>query len=135
MSRRITKRQKEMFLSALRETGNVSASAKAAGVGRQTVYEVREREPRFAAAWDEVLNERLDEIEANLFERARTGESDTAAIFLLKSHRREIYGDRVRHEGKVEHDHFHVAVQATDLWIEEVLSEAEDRPLPEPLPN
>jgi hypothetical protein len=48
---------RERFLAALRETGNVSASARAAGASPQLFYGRREREPEFAAAWNAALTE------------------------------------------------------------------------------
>ena len=49
------------FLDALAATGNVSASALAAGCERSTAYKARERDPGFAEAWDEAL-ERSDDV-------------------------------------------------------------------------
>src|SRR5579872_5816316 len=44
-----------LFLAALERSGMVRASARACGVGRRTVYDRRERDPDFAAAWDAAL--------------------------------------------------------------------------------
>ncbi len=50
--------KKGAFLEALRETGNASAAAKAAGVSRVAVYQWR-NDPVFAARWDDVITGRL----------------------------------------------------------------------------
>ncbi len=125
-----------MFLSALRVNPNISAAARSAGVTRQYVYDVRsyknkdgaakqgdelKRAQEFAAAWDDAIQESLDELEAEARRRAfngllrkkftRGGEaiidpetgaqyaeyeySDTLMQFLLKVHR---YGDKHQHE-------------------------------------
>ena len=57
-----------VFLASLARTGSVRASARAAGVGRRTVYDRRERDLEFAAAWD--------------------------AAFELGRTERQVYGDR-----------------------------------------
>lgn len=124
------------FLEALRLDPNVSAAARAAGVTRQYVYEVRELKNKdgsskegealeatkqFIAAWDDAIQESLDDLESELRHRAKVGEirkkftrtgepiidpetgrqyievekSDTLGMFLLKVHR---YGDKHQHE-------------------------------------
>ena len=45
----------ERFLDALRRGKAVNEAARAAGVTRQTVYTLRARDERFAAAWDAAL--------------------------------------------------------------------------------
>jgi hypothetical protein len=44
-----------LFIAALRSSGLVAPAARAAGVGRRTVYDRREQDERFAAAWDDAL--------------------------------------------------------------------------------
>jgi hypothetical protein len=56
------------FIAELERCGLIRASARAVGVGRRTVYDRRDRDPQFAAAW------------AAAFERGRT--------------ERQVYGDR-----------------------------------------
>jgi hypothetical protein len=43
------------FLKCLRRTGNIVAAAALVGVGRQTVYDLRRRSPKFRAAMERVL--------------------------------------------------------------------------------
>lgn len=106
------------FLDALSKVPNVSAAASAAGVSRPVVYEHRNADSEFAAAWDDALEQSTDELVGECYRRARHGcekpvfhqgeqcgtvreYSDTLAIFLLKAHRRSVYGDKqaVEHTG------------------------------------
>jgi len=84
----------DRFLRALARSPNVSAAARAAGVGRTRAYEHRAENPAFAAAWDETLEVAVDALEAAAFKRAGK-ESDQLLIFLLKAHRPERYADRL----------------------------------------
>jgi hypothetical protein len=108
------------FLAALRLSGNVSDSARAAGVTRQTVYEDRRNYVHFARAWSDALEEALDQLERTAWERATVGNtitetrtetrpdgavtvtviekqrvSDTLLMALLKAHRPGRYGDQI----------------------------------------
>ncbi|MEC7236857.1 MAG: hypothetical protein VXW17_02435, partial [Pseudomonadota bacterium] len=64
---------REVFLAQLRETGNVSAAARAAGTCRSRCYEGRRRDPAFAAAWADALEEAADRLEMEAFRRAVCG--------------------------------------------------------------
>jgi predicted anti-sigma-YlaC factor YlaD len=103
MSNRLTPKKKALklaewvplFLATFRETGNVRLSCEAVGVARQTVYAHAEASEEFRKQWDMAKEEAIDVLEAAA--RARGLEqSDTLLIFLLKSHRREVYGDVAR---------------------------------------
>lgn len=114
------------FLAALKRSPNVSAAAKAAGIARQYVYEVRAGDPDFAKAWEDALGHAIDGAEGELYRRAVKGTrkpvyyqdrkidelreySDTLLIFLLKAHKPEKYRETVRSEltgangGPIEH--------------------------------
>ncbi len=86
-------------------------------MARSGAYALRERDPEFAKAWDEAIDEGVEEVEAEAHRRAVEGVdkpityqgqitatyrdfSDTLRIFLLKAHRPEKY--RKRSEVKVE---------------------------------
>lgn len=84
-----------VFLSTLRNTGNVRAACQATGITRKTAYQHRNQAPEFAAAWDEALEDAIDALEAVAINRARTS-SDTLLIFLLKAHRPGLYRDTSR---------------------------------------
>lgn len=82
------------FLANLRGSGNVRASCTAAGVVRSVVYERKASDEAFAQQWADSLADAIDDLEQIAFDRAKA-ESDTLLIFLLKSHRRSVYGDKV----------------------------------------
>jgi hypothetical protein len=107
---------KAKFLASLRRMGNVSRALKAAGVGRQTAYDHRDRDPNFARQWAEALEQAADWLEREAWRRAVKGTdrpvfqqggrvgtvrdySDTLLIHLLKAHKPEKYRDRVEHTG------------------------------------
>jgi hypothetical protein len=102
-----------VFLAALARTPNVSAAAKAAGVTRQATYARRKVAPEFAEAWDDALEASTDALIGEVYRRALEGVeepvfhegkvcghkrrySDALAMFLLRAHRPEVYGDRSR---------------------------------------
>ncbi len=101
----------EAFLKHLRETGNVSAAARAAGTCRSRCYEWRRRDQSFAAAWADALEEAADRLEIEAFRRAVTGVgedrffngevvgevtrySDSLLMFLLRARRPGTFGSR-----------------------------------------
>ena len=88
-----TDRARETFLEALRRVPNVSAAARAAGLARTSAYEWREADPDFAAAWDEAVEESVDNLEQKAWERAED-QSDKLMEILLKGHRPEKYVER-----------------------------------------
>lgn len=107
---------KEKFLEELAIAPNVSAAARLAGTNRATAYRHRESDSEFAAAWDDALEQSTDDLVGECYRRATRGcekpvfhqgeqcgaireYSDTLAIFLLKSHRPSVYGDK----SKIEH--------------------------------
>lgn len=92
-----TDRARETFLAELRVTCNVSHSARAAGVGRRTVYDWREADPVFAEAWVDAEEEAVDALELAARNRAIDG-SDRMMEILLKAHRPEKYVERVKSE-------------------------------------
>ncbi|MBN2140393.1 MAG: hypothetical protein PHV85_05105 [Desulfovibrionaceae bacterium] len=110
MARRVkfTQAGRDRFLAVLRETANVSAAARAAGISRSRAYQVKDSDPEFAAAWVEALDEALDALEAEALRRAAKGVetpvfyqgrecgsvtrySDALTMFMLRAHRPEKY--------------------------------------------
>lgn len=83
------------FLTTLRNTGNIRASCQAAGISRFTAYATRRNYAKFKADWEEALEDACDVLEAAARKRA-LDTSDTLLIFLLKSHRSEVYGDKLK---------------------------------------
>ena len=121
---KLTRERQERFLRALAETGIVSAAVEIAGTSRTRVYELRKRNPGFAAAWGEAEERAADALEAEAWRRAVAGVpepivsagkvvrdddgrpiairrySDALMIALLKARRPERFKDRA----VVEHD-------------------------------
>jgi hypothetical protein len=106
------------FLDHLRETGNVRRSCEAASVARSWAYDLREKDPAFAAEWKLAALDAADLIEEVVQDRGVNGwdepvwykdaqvgtvrkYSNTLAVFLLKHANPEKYGDRteLRHSG------------------------------------
>jgi hypothetical protein len=108
---------RETFLCALEASGNVSASARRAGVGRATAYRHRQAEPEFRSGWDQAIETAMDDLEAEARRRAVDGwdepvffkgevcghirrYSDALIMFLLKAYRPEFRDNyRVEHSG------------------------------------
>jgi hypothetical protein len=71
--RPVTETAKATFLSVLRQRANITAACRATPHARQTFYDLRERDPEFAEAWDEALEEAVDGLEQVAWERAVDG--------------------------------------------------------------
>lgn len=99
---------KTAFLATLTETGNVTAAAKASGVGRSTAYAWRLADEDFAAQWDSALAEATDRLAYEARRRALEGiedvryfkgepvgtvrrYSDQLLMFLLRAYRPDVY--------------------------------------------
>ncbi|WP_281302154.1 MULTISPECIES: hypothetical protein [unclassified Iodidimonas] len=102
-------RRRRLFLDALRDSANVSASARHAGIARRDVYRLRAKDTAFRDEWDHALEEALDALEGELRRRAVHGVekpvfyagkpcgkiisySDQLGMFLLRSRRPHIFG-------------------------------------------
>lgn len=107
----------ERFLTALANTGVVRVASAFSGAGRSTAYRERDRNPSFAEAWDDAMDDACDLMELEARRRAMNGVerpvsirvgtddqgrplyklhsiteySDTLLIFLLKGARPERY--------------------------------------------
>lgn len=108
-------RARETFIKVLAESCNVSEACRAANIGRTTVYEWRNAEPEFAAAWEEAEETAADKLEREAWRRAVEGVdkpvtfqgvitatykeySDRMLEILLKAHRSEKFVEKVRNE-------------------------------------
>ena len=106
---------KPAFIEVLRETGNVTLAAQHAGQSRNQVHDVRQRSKRFAAQWDNALEEATDLLEAEALRRAFTGidepvfykgkvvgstkkYSGPLLMFLLEAYDPQMFGDDVKVE-------------------------------------
>lgn len=97
-----TGKWRQAFLAALAKEGVVSEAARKAKVCRTYVYEVREADATFAAAWDDAIQQAVDALELVAIRRARK-KSDRLLAYLLTARRPEVYGRRlsVEHSGGV----------------------------------
>jgi hypothetical protein len=106
-----TDRVKAKFLEALRETCNVSESARLVGLSRSAAYEHKATDSAFAKAWEEAVEEAADRLEREAWRRGVEGTdkpvtyqgvitatykeySDRMLELLLKAHRPEKFKDR-----------------------------------------
>lgn len=64
----------ERFLTTLRTTPVVRTACLAAGVGRSTAYDARQRDEDFALAWAEAVQEGVETLEQIAWTRAREGQ-------------------------------------------------------------
>lgn len=100
------------FLASMAQHGNVTVSARAAGISRNAAYYAYNTDPEFASAWDAAYQEACDLIEAEALRRATRGTqkgiyykgervdteveySDTLMLAMLKGHKPDKYGDKV----------------------------------------
>ncbi len=117
------------FLERLRDTCNVRDSCHAAGINRATAYAHKKRDAGFREAWEWAIEDGVDTLEFVARQRATRadGPSDVLLIFLLKAHRPEKFGDRVRMEVTVEDVRAEAEQVADDLGLDRapIVAEAE----------
>lgn len=102
-NKRWSQQREDIFLDRLRQSGNVTAATAEAGLDRAQVYRRRNSNAAFRTKWQNAMDQALDYLEAYLWEKAMGKNSDVTmdsreidekiAIFLLKAHRPEIFGD------------------------------------------
>jgi hypothetical protein len=115
---RLTPQKREHFVTQLYEHGNVTLAARSIGLSRQALYQAREGDPEFAAAWEDAVESYADLLEAECDRRAVLGVqrpvlyrgevvdvdyreySDSLLMFRLKALRPEKYRERHDHTGK-----------------------------------
>ena len=100
----------DSFLVELKNTCNITRSARNVGHSRRTMYNYKEKDERFAKAWDDALEEGIDNLEYLAQERAFGGiergiyyqgkkiatereYSDGLVKFLLRAHKPKRYGN------------------------------------------
>ncbi|MDQ3097321.1 MAG: hypothetical protein M3Q61_04040, partial [Chloroflexota bacterium] len=99
---RTTEKQIDAFIEGLERGLSVHASCTLADMGRQTAYDLRQRDEAFALRWADAIEDGTERLEDEA-ERRALESSDTLLIFLLKSRRPEKYRDNVSITAKVEH--------------------------------
>lgn len=85
------------FLENLAQTGNVTISARAAGVSRAGVYKLRDEDDEFAKDWADAVEQAVDVAVDEVRRRAIEGKSDTLLMFYVKAHRPEYATERREH--------------------------------------
>ena len=98
---------KPVFLQALSVLPVIVTACHKAGISRAVAYREKDKDKTFRDAWKEAMEDGLDLTLASLHKRARE-KSDLAAIFILKAHRRETYGDKVEHLGAGENNEIEI---------------------------
>jgi hypothetical protein len=110
-SHKFTPQCRDQFLETLAQTCNITESAHAVGVTRQTAYHRRRADAAFRQGWDQAIDSAVDALEAEARRRAIDGieephfyrgeicgtvrkYSDQLLMFLLKAHRPEKFRDR-----------------------------------------
>jgi hypothetical protein len=121
-SRRITRRQRTIFIEVFSAAASVTLAAKAAGINRSHVYDLRNSDDVFAARWEEAEQIAADRLESEAWRRAVEGTSeplvsagklvrgddgqpmtitrysDNLLLALLRAHRPEKFRERTTHE-------------------------------------
>lgn len=97
-----TPKKAALILDALSGLAGKGEAAKAAGISRKTLYNWRDANPDFAEALEDVDEGVTDLVESSALRKAIREGDTTMQIFLLKTRRRDIYGDRqtLEHTGK-----------------------------------
>lgn len=69
--------RKQLFLECFIQTGDITKSARAAGVDRRTVYGHLELDEEFRQAFTDAQDEKVDSLEARVYELGMTSKSNT----------------------------------------------------------
>jgi hypothetical protein len=81
------------FLTALSEGASITSACDAAGYGRRTAYDWREKDLEFRAAWDDAVEAGTDRLEDAAYQRGKET-SDTLLIFTLKGRRPQKWSEK-----------------------------------------
>lgn len=90
----------DAFIEGLEQGATITDACKAAGIGRMTAYDHRQRDEAFALRWADAIERGTEELETEARRRAMTG-SDTLMIFLLKARRPDVYRERLSVDQRV----------------------------------
>ena len=125
-------RAKERFLVFLKEHGSVRYACQCAKVSRSAIMAHRKKDPVFAQAWVDALDDAADYLEESMYERACDRDT-VAGIFLLKGMRPEKYRERT-HVTTVEEKAIDEAIEAEFRLLNEEAQDAEFEPASKALP-
>lgn len=89
----VTPEKVTALLDALRLNPHIGKACRKVGISRTTLWRWRVESPELNDAVLAVRKQGFDVVEDGLIDSAAKGDT-TAAIFLLKNNRREVYGDR-----------------------------------------
>lgn len=92
----VTAFRRAIFLRELSRCLVVGKAARKAGIRLGSLYRLREKDERFALAWDEALVASVDAVEEILVETAMAG-NVKAIEMVLKGNRSDKYRERVEH--------------------------------------
>lgn len=107
-----TPKKRQLFLEALRNSANVRIACLRSSISRRAAYEWRRDDQEFAREWNDVIEDAVDLLEAEAWQRARGGTSDTLLIFLLKAHRPAVYRETFNHQIVVEAREIDAAIES-----------------------
>ena len=93
--------RKTLLLEYLSKRWNVFKAAKEVGIERMHVYNVWMNDPGFAKRFDEVKQSHMDGMEEVLIDEGTHHKKIIPAIFMLKSHRPEIYDRNSVQSGRI----------------------------------
>lgn len=144
------KNWRDIFIAALGETSNVAAAAETADISVSHVYKTRRGDPGFARRWYEALAEGYDNLEMELLQRLRSGQTEdvgadgtrrkfdlSTAFRCLFAHREAVAREKGRRSmvdevatiasvnAKID------AAQANEIEAKRLLGELRDRPAPD----
>jgi hypothetical protein len=86
----LTPKRRAVFLEMIGAGLTIERAAKAIGVTRMTCYQWRRTDAQFRAEWESAIDDSIEKVETGLIEAAAGGDV-TAAIFLLRSRKPDIY--------------------------------------------
>lgn len=103
---------KILFLNAFRESGIISQALMVAGISRGQLRTALDKDAEFLEAFHDAKADAVDSLETEAVRRAKDG-SDQLLMFLLKSHRPEVYREnhKVEVSGHFEVDHRNVLLE------------------------
>lgn len=135
------------FLAAFEGLGTIRAACEAVKIAPSTAYRLRDRDPSFAAAWEDLEETVTDKLEEEAMRRATEGverviyhngkevgrerkHSDTLLIFLLKARRPETYRDRLTIDDDREEAERKRLEHASEAELDEALTGVPDNVTP-----
>lgn len=108
----VTSEDKDDFLAALIEHGNIAKACRSAGISRMTAHRMKHSDPEFAWKWAEIMEAWVDDVEATLLQQCLDPSSANtiARFFYLKAHRAK-YRDSVQQAQPAAAPKVHVIVE------------------------